>query len=451
MNRTRKENKKTDPLKLLIWLYILLLIGEGALRKWIIPGLSQPLLIVRDPVVIIIYAMAFGRYPKAFTNRYSMTMLTISLVGFLMAMTGGHQNLFVAVFGFRTFWLHFPLIYVIGYVLNKDDVVFIGKFLLLISIPMTLLLIAQFSSPQSSFVNNAPGGEGGAGLSGALGKFRPPGTFSFITGVVQYYTLVSAFLLSAFFERRYFPLVLTMFIAAAVIIAVPISISRSLFLSIIIVGVFGLYGMSVIGIKSSGVFRVFLIGMAGFYIASQMDIFSEGMGAFSSRWEISTGKGTSGIETAIFGRLYDEHIQPFFYLGAFGAFGKGIGIGTQAAAGMLTGGRGFLGGEGEWLRILTELGYLLGPMLILVRLSFAVKIGLYAHKALSKRNLLPWLLFSSTALLVINGQWGQPTTLGFAVLCAGLCIASTKKVPSKKSVQQKPTSPPLKGQNPSPI
>ena len=37
-----------ENLKRLIWVYFILLVFEGALRKWFLPGLSTPLLIVRD-------------------------------------------------------------------------------------------------------------------------------------------------------------------------------------------------------------------------------------------------------------------------------------------------------------------------------------------------------------------------------------------------------------------
>ena len=51
-------------IKALIWLYVVLLIFEGALRKWVLPSLSDPLLIIRDPVAIGIYLMALssGRF-----------------------------------------------------------------------------------------------------------------------------------------------------------------------------------------------------------------------------------------------------------------------------------------------------------------------------------------------------------------------------------------------------
>jgi hypothetical protein len=55
----------------LIWLYVILLIVEGAFRKWWLPSLANPLLIVRDPVLIAIYILAFiqGVFP---TNGWIM-------------------------------------------------------------------------------------------------------------------------------------------------------------------------------------------------------------------------------------------------------------------------------------------------------------------------------------------------------------------------------------------
>jgi len=49
-------------LKKLFWAYFLLLIFEGALRKWIVPGLSAPLLLIRDPLGLLILIEAFRTY-----------------------------------------------------------------------------------------------------------------------------------------------------------------------------------------------------------------------------------------------------------------------------------------------------------------------------------------------------------------------------------------------------
>src|ERR1700704_2356784 len=59
------EDRQLRTLRRLIWLYFWLLIFEGALRKWLVPSLSAPLLIVRDPVVLLIYLQALRcrRFP----------------------------------------------------------------------------------------------------------------------------------------------------------------------------------------------------------------------------------------------------------------------------------------------------------------------------------------------------------------------------------------------------
>jgi hypothetical protein len=41
-----------------IWFYFFFLIFEGVFRKWLLPQFSDVLLIVRDPVVIVIYILA---------------------------------------------------------------------------------------------------------------------------------------------------------------------------------------------------------------------------------------------------------------------------------------------------------------------------------------------------------------------------------------------------------
>ena len=69
----------------MIWVYFWLLLGEGALRKWIFPSLSGPLLIVRDPVLLAIYAMALaqGVFPL---NRLVRTTIILGVVSALASL-----------------------------------------------------------------------------------------------------------------------------------------------------------------------------------------------------------------------------------------------------------------------------------------------------------------------------------------------------------------------------
>lgn len=432
-NRSALPSPLKDPLKLLIWAYLILLIFEGALRKWVLPGLSDPLLIIRDPLVLLIYFLAYVRTPKSIVNPYTISMTLATVAAMIAAVTMGHGNLIVAGFGVRTLALHFPVIFVIGYHMRREDVILIGKFLLLLSIPMTLLLAAQFSSPQSAWVNLAPGGSYGGGISGALGKFRPPGTFSFITGVVQYYTLTVAFLMSAFFERRYFPLWITLAVASSILLAVPVSISRSLLLNLLIVVAAGFYGVRRAGGPLHLFGRLALISLVGFFVASQFDVFDDGIEAFTARWEISTGEQSGGFKEAIVDRFLGELTRPVSQVFNTPLFGYGIGLGTQVGAKITTGTKGFLMGEGEWERIIYEMGGILGFTVILTRVMLCVRIGRLTHFVLARRNILPWLLFSASVLLLFNGQWGQPTTLGFAVFGAGLSLAALRRTETPAS------------------
>jgi hypothetical protein len=52
------EEKRLIGLRRMIWRYFVMLIGEGALWKWIVPSLGAPLLVSRDPLVLLIYLQA---------------------------------------------------------------------------------------------------------------------------------------------------------------------------------------------------------------------------------------------------------------------------------------------------------------------------------------------------------------------------------------------------------
>ena len=58
-------------LKIAIWLYFLLWIFEGALRKWVLPSLATPLLMVRDPIAIYIILRALYLNVKFYKSLYS--------------------------------------------------------------------------------------------------------------------------------------------------------------------------------------------------------------------------------------------------------------------------------------------------------------------------------------------------------------------------------------------
>ena len=179
-------NSETRHLKKCVWIYFYLLIFEGALRKWVFPGLSSPLLLVRDPLAIWMLIRFYRRgYMKP--NLYIVLMWILTYFGFILAFFVGHGNIAVASYGARITIIHFPIIFIIGTVFDRNDVIKMGNALLWITIPMTILVAVQFFSPQTAWVNRTVGGGEGSGFSGAQGFYRVPGTFSFTNGLPMFY------------------------------------------------------------------------------------------------------------------------------------------------------------------------------------------------------------------------------------------------------------------------
>ncbi|MCY7421216.1 MAG: hypothetical protein LH478_05665 [Chitinophagaceae bacterium] len=427
----KKSNAETSLLlKKGIWMYLFLLIFEGALRKWVLPGLATPLLIIRDPLAVWMLVMAYqnGLFKM---NSFVMWMGAIGIIGIFTAVLFGHGNLFVALFGARILLIHFPLIFLIGKVFNYEDVVKMGKTILFISIPMALLVIMQFYSPQSAWVNRGVGGDmSGAGFDGAMGFFRPPATFSFITGTVSYYTLSASYVVFFWLNKKGInPLVLYA-ATAALIIVIPLSISRSLFFGVALCLVFTAIAISrkseYVGKMIFGATIVFLVLS---YLASK-SFFATGTAAFTSRFEtanVSEG-GLNGVLIdrffgGMFGALKQSWEQSFF--------GLGQGLGTNVGSMLTTGGMSFLVAEGEWGRVIGEMGPLMGLIIIVTRLNLSLKIAIASYTSLAKGNLLPWMLLSIILINLPQGQWAQPSILGFSVLVCGLAVAAIKG-PTKK-------------------
>jgi len=408
----------TPYLKPLLWLYFLLLVLEGALRKWFLPGLAEPLLIVRDPVVLMIYALAFS------SGVFPFRPAVLALVGFAVVSLGfalivGTPPV-VAFYGLRINYLHVPLIFVMAQTLTHADVLRVGRAALWLTLGITALMLLQYSAGPSSPLNKGIGGGEGGQLGGALGKVRPPGPFSFITGPMAWFPLATAFVVYGWINRGVYSRRLLLAATAAIVIAVPVSISRSLLFSVLIVVAFGLLTVARDVRRLGAVFLPLVLVLILLQFAANQELTA----AFSSRWEDSTVAG-GGIGRTIVSRFFGEFTTAFNVLAGAPAFGHGIGLGSNVGARYTTGQITFLLAESEWSKILLELGPLLGLAFILYRCWLALHIVWNAWLGLLRTgDGLGWTLSGACVLLVLNGQWAPPTILGFAVFGAGLALAA---------------------------
>src|SRR5439155_22045010 len=125
-------------------------------------------------------------------------------------------------------------------------------------------------------------------------------------------------------------------------------------------------------------------------------------------------------------RTLREFTEGLGHLGHAPIFGFGLGLGTSGGAAFLMGQSTFLLSENEWTRIIFESGPILRLAFLLWRAALTAYLGFVSLRALTRAEILPLLLFSAGFLIILNGQLGQPTSLGFAVVLNGLCLASTR-------------------------
>ena len=424
-----QDKERSDPnkrIKQSIWLYFFLLIFEGALRKWVFPEFSSVLLIIRDPVAILIMILCVHKGIFKI-NTYVAATWAIAFLSLSLTLTLGHRNLPVALYGLRIFLIQFPIIFVIGRVFDRDDVMKMGRVLLWISIPMTILMIVQFYSSQSDWVNRGLAGSAeGAGYRGAMGYFRPPGTFSFISGLAQFYGLVAAFVFYFWLEGAgYCNRWLLLVVSGCVLMSIPFSISRTVFYSIAISLCFA---AAAAARKPRYLSRLIAATAAAALLSIVLvnfEFVQTGVEAFTDRFEFAT-ESEGGAQGTFADRFLGGMVGAVLASNSIPTWGYGLGMGTNAGAMMLSGNIDFLISEGEWGRLIGEMGLLLGLGAILVRVFLGIELLLRSIRAIGKKNCLPWMLLSFGFLTILQGQWAQPTSLGFAILTAGLVLAAFK-------------------------
>lgn len=174
---------------------LVLLVIEGALRKWVLPQASDMIYFLKDLVLLGAYLRYyfFSLSERRFPIKNSiLTLLFLCVTGWCLfqAFNPSLGSPIVGIFGLRGYLFYIPLIWMIPTLFQSEDELykFLRTYLLLI-IPVGILGIAQFFSPPSSPINAyVPGevtniatfGKGGSDIT------RITGTFSYISGYATY-------------------------------------------------------------------------------------------------------------------------------------------------------------------------------------------------------------------------------------------------------------------------
>lgn len=423
-------------IKFLIWVYVILLITEGALRKWLLPQFAEPLLVVRDPILLLIYALAIlgGVFP---TNVFVIAAGALAASSVMASVLAGQNNFLVIAYGIRINYLHLPLMWVMGQVMNRRDVERLGTFLLLIAIPMTLIMVRQFNSPMNAWINRGVGSDEGGQIFGADGRIRPPGLFAFITGPQLFYPLCAAFFFDQLSGAKRMPWYLLIASGVAIAIALPVSISRTVMIGTGIVAAVFLAALPWSSSRLSSLGRPIILLCVLAAALSQLPVLKEGTRVFMMRWDQTELETEGNAWASLLDRTTRTFTNVTYYAEQAPLFGNGVGVGSNVGSRLIHGTMGFTLAEEEWGKILLELGPLLGSAFILFRIWLSLHLGLEAWRALRyEQNVLPLLIWSATVIAIMQGQWAPPTVLGFAVIGGGLILAALNPAPVARATQE---------------
>lgn len=419
------------PIRYCIWAYLILWIFEGALRKWVAPGLSGPLGVIREPFVALALLLAFRAriFPSnGFVTLAGVLLVILMFIGVFLV----EMPVRVLMAGVWAYFWPIPFIFLIPRVMEPRDVEKMAKFLVVLCIPMTFLMVAQFYSPAGSFLNAMVGQqefvERGPGGEVIYGQVRPTATWSFPAVASLYFGLVGALLLAMMATKWDTWLMSWAYPAAigALVISTAVSKSRTqVYVLILVAAIFVLLGGSALLKRWVKVIPLILLAVVIFAAVSTTQLYDRGARVLNER--MVTARGHERFWDRIQYSLLPNQGQ----LDMTPPWGFGLGVGTNTGALLLTGRRQFLLAEAETPRVLMEFGIALGLVyLLFIRYGIMVLMGWRAWIAAKRGDLIPLAFFAATFHVVATGQWGTPTIQGLAVLGAGLCLAAAQ-VPRK--------------------
>ena len=169
-------------------------------------------------------------------------------------------------------------------------------------------------------------------------------------------------------------------------------------------------------------------------VFSNIDFFNTATDAFTSRFD-DANKTEGGLVKGVLGNRFLGVLIEAITTSADSVFGYGVGSGTGVGASLLNYYKIVLVADFEWIREIAELG-IMGLFLIAFRMGLALKISLASYYKLKKDGLLPWLIMSVALLVLTQGTWNQPTSLGFCSLISGLWLASLKTTAIRKITEK---------------
>jgi hypothetical protein len=190
--------------KRMIWAVLFLVVFEGALRKWVLPGFQAQIYLLKDIILLCAYigflaSRGRGNQLKEINEINGLRILAILTTGYCLVQLFNpySPSLLLSIVGLKNYLLYMPLAFIVPYLFSTEaDFERKLRTYAIVMVPFAALGIVQSFFPPDHWINGylsyADENLRAASLFGSEGleKARASGTFSFIGGFVTFLTVM---------------------------------------------------------------------------------------------------------------------------------------------------------------------------------------------------------------------------------------------------------------------
>jgi hypothetical protein len=178
-----------------------LLVFEGALRKWAFPSAQAQIYLVKDAILLAVYLGFILDSRRNLSSPKGVGLIKIVLVvsfvfGCLEVLNPNSPSVLVGLVGVKTYFLYAPVAFILPYAFKSQEHLFVLiRRYLIMAIPVGILGFIQImAGPESSlntYVSYTEDEVFGSHFGFEYDLVRTSGTFSYITGYTAFLTFVA--------------------------------------------------------------------------------------------------------------------------------------------------------------------------------------------------------------------------------------------------------------------
>jgi len=356
---------------------MLLLVFEGALRKWVFPEAQVALYLAKDVLLLGAYlgfAMTQGfALPARQAGPFVVLLAMAATYGLLQMLNPALPSFALAAVGWRSYFFYVPLLFMVPHLFDLPDHLYraLGRYVLL-AIPVAALGVVQFFSPMDSPMNTNVQHELGVGDPTGFydidNRVRVTGPFAFISGYTSYLLVAGVLVVALLAGKGWsFRGNITLYGALILFLAAMFATgSRAPVYSLIaVLAIYAVFAAAAGDLSIGAAFRA-CVG-AAILATAIWNLLPEPATAFYQR--------ATGTDDTI-SRIVSPLVEPFQIFGEVGSFGFGIGAAHQSAAFLVDSDYSWwtngLVAEAETSRVMLELGILGFVFVFLFRIGITI-------------------------------------------------------------------------------